>query len=63
MQLLELTKGRQYDSCVCLTQKDKQKNTPGVDLGGDGWVGGGQDTPPPWKLNLLNSHDKITKNN
>lgn len=47
---------------IRLTQKDKQKNTPGVDLGGDGWVGG-SGHPPPWKLNLLNSHDKITKNN
>lgn len=53
MQLLELTKGRQYDTCVCLTQKDKQKNTPGVDLGGDGWVGGGQDTPPPLEIKLV----------
>lgn len=48
---------------IRLTQKDKQKNTPGVDLGGDGWVGGSGHPPPPWKLNLLNSHDKITKNN
>lgn len=52
MQLLELTKGRQYDSCVCLTQKDKQKNTPGVDLGGDGWVGG-SGHPPPLEIKLV----------
>lgn len=47
---------------IRLTQKDKQKNTPGVDLGGDGWIGG-SGHPPPWKLNLLNSQDKITKYN